>query len=568
MKHQLPAILLGTAVFLGSCASSETDESGVAASEDQIVVTGSRMQRMHMDSPAPSALAYAVAPAPEPEAIAPPPPQPGDIDRERFPDEAPNPVKLVADEPVSTFSVDVDTASYARVRRYLNDGELPPSDAVRIEELINYFDYDYRLPEDKGAPFAVSATMAPNPWNPNTQLLHVGLKGYDIEVEQRPAANLVFLLDVSGSMNAPDRLGLVKRSMRLLVDQMTAEDTVSIVVYAGAAGAVLEPTKGTRAGKRKIRAALDGLQAGGSTAGGEGLRLAYSLAEQNFDEDALNRVILATDGDFNVGVTSDERLEDFVTRKRDSGIYLSVFGFGRGNYNDRMMQAIAQAGNGNAGYIDSLKEARKALHDDMQSALFPIANDVKIQLEFNPARIAEYRLIGYETRMLRREDFSNDKVDAGEIGAGHEVTAIYEVAAPGSDGLRIEPSRYAANAAAADTDYGDEFGFLRIRYKLPGEDVSKLIERPVTQADALATIEDADNATRFATAVAGFGQLLRNEPYLDGFGYDDVITLANGAKGDDPFGYRAEFVSLARLADSAAGLPELETPGSGETQRQ
>lgn len=487
-------------------------------------------------------------------------PEPGDIDRERFPDEEYNPVQLVSEEPVSTFSVDVDTASYAVVRRYLSDGIMPPSDAVRIEEMVNYFDYDYPYPDDRQQPFSVSTTLAPSPWNENAQLLHIGLQGFDIIPEERPRANLVFLLDVSGSMNQADKLPLLQQSMRMLVDQLNDDDSVSIVVYAGAAGAVLEPTPGSE--RARIRAAIDNLSAGGSTAGGEGLRLAYNLAEQNFDEDAVNRIILATDGDFNVGVTSDESLEDFITRQRDSGIYLSILGFGRGNYNDRLMQTLAQAGNGTAAYIDSLNEARKVLADEMQGSLFPIANDVKIQIEFNPALVAEYRLIGYETRMLRREDFSNDAVDAGEIGAGHEVTAIYEIVAPDSPGRLIEPGRYEEVAETPEA-FSDEIAFLRVRYKLPGEDESLLIERPITSADEVAEIDQLNTEARWAFAVAGFAQLLRNEPYLHDFGYDEVIALAQPARGEDEFGYRAEFIQLVRAAAAAADLPSLERPGQG-----
>jgi Ca-activated chloride channel family protein len=364
-------------------------------------------------------------------------------------------------------------------------------------------------------------------------------------------------------MDEPNKLPLLKQSLRMLVEQLEDEDTVSIVVYAGAAGAVLEPTPGAQRGK--ILAALENLSAGGSTAGGEGLRLAYSLAEQSFDPDAVNRIILATDGDFNVGVTDDERLEDFVARKRESGIYLSVLGFGQGNYNDALMQTIAQAGDGTAAYIDSLNEARKVLHDEMTGTLFPIADDVKIQIEFNPHRVAEYRLIGYETRMLRREDFSNDAVDAGEIGAGHEVTAVYEIAAPGSAGLRIEPSRYAPVEASLE-DRGEELAFLRVRYKLPGEDDSRLIEQPITEANAVEDIAQASSETRWVAAVAAYGQLLRRDPYTEGYDFDDVIELAQGARGEDPFGYRAEFIQLARLADAAAALNPLEGKVAGGTQ--
>ncbi len=485
-------------------------------------------------------------------------PVPGDVDRERFPDEEPNPVRLVSEEPVSTFSVDVDTASYALVRSHLSDGVLPPGQAVRPEEMINYFDYDYPLPDGREQPFSVNVTVSPSPWNENAQLLHVGLQGYDIIPEERPRANLVFLLDVSGSMNDPDKLPLLQQSMRMLVDQLNDDDMVSIVVYAGAAGAVLEPTPGSE--RSRILAAIDNLQAGGSTAGGEGMRLAYALARQNFDENAVNRVILATDGDFNVGVTQDERLEDFVERQREEEIYLSVLGFGRGNYNDALMQTVAQAGNGTAAYIDSLNEARKVLHDEMQGALFPIANDVKIQIEFNPARVAEYRLIGYETRMLNREDFNNDEVDAGEIGAGHEVTAIYEIVAPDSEGRLIDESRYGP-APETETEFSEEIAFLRVRYKLPGEDESRLIERPITDQDAYDSLEAVGGEARFAYAVAGFAQLLRDEPFLNDFGYDDVIALAQTGRGEDPFGYRAEFVQLVRVAQSAAALPTLDRPG-------
>ena len=461
---------------------------------------------------------------------------------------------------MSTFSVDVDTASYAVVRRFLNDATIPPSDAVRVEELINYFDYDYPLPDDRDAPFFVSTTVLPTPWNSDTRLIHIGLKGYDVVPEQTPRANLVFLLDVSGSMSAADKLPLLKQSIRMLTEQLDDDDTVSIVVYAGAAGAVLEPTPASDRGR--VLAALESLSAGGSTAGGEGLRLAYALAERTFDERAINRIILATDGDFNVGVTSGERLEDFVERKRETGIYLSVLGFGHGNYNDALMQTIAQAGNGTAAYIDSLQEARKVLHDEMQSVLFPIANDVKIQVEFNPRHVAEYRLIGYETRMLRREDFSNDAVDAGEIGAGHEVTAIYEVAAPGSAGRLIEDARYGPEPAAAASRFDDEIAFLRIRYKLPGEDESLLIERPISDRDAVSDVAAAPQEARFGIAVALFGQLLLGEPYLRGSGYDAALALAQGARGEDSFGYRAEFVQLVRLAEAAAALPPLEGRGA------
>jgi Ca-activated chloride channel family protein len=486
----------------------------------------------------------------------PPPRMAGDIDTEKYPEAKPNPVKSVAAEPVSTFSIDVDTAAYANVRRYLNEGTLPPRDAVRIEELINYFDYDYPLPKTRARPFEPAVALAPSPWASGKTLLHIGLQGYDVRPAARPPLNLVLLIDTSGSMDEPNKLPLVKKAIRILVDELTAKDRVAMVVYAGSAGVVLEPTRGDD--KNAILGALDKLSAGGSTAGGEGIALAYEMAERNFDKNAVNRVIQATDGDFNVGIADPKRLEDFVARKRESGIYLSELGFGEGNYNDLMMQKLSQAGNGIAAYIDTVAEARKVLHDQMQSALLPIADDVKIQVEFNPGRVAEYRLIGYETRMLNREDFSNDRVDAGEIGAGANVTAIYELTPVGGKTL-IEPLRYGAPAPSAGKS--NEIAFLRIRYKPPGAKDSILIERPITDADAFATLAGAPESTRFATAVAGYGQMLRGDPYLDKtYGWDDVIALANSAKGKDEFGWRAEFVGLARAAKAAKAFPEPPSP--------
>ncbi len=393
--------------------------------------------------------------APQPGRVA------GDIDREKYPDAKTNPVKAVAAEPVSTFSIDVDTASYANVRRYLADGQLPPKDAVRVEELINYFDYNYPLPKTRERPFEPTVALVPSPWANGKTLLHIGLQGYDVRPAERPPLNLVLLIDTSGSMNEENKLPLVKKAMRILVDELTAKDHISLVAYAGSAGVVLEPTSGDQKGK--ILGALDQLSAGGSTAGGEGIALAYTMAERNFSKGAVNRVIQATDGDFNVGIADPKRLEDFVSRQRDSGIYLTELGFGEGNYNDLMMQKLAQAGNGIASYIDTVAEARKVLHDQMQSALLPIADDVKIQVEFNPGRVAEYRLIGYETRMLNREDFNNDKVDAGEIGAGANVTAIYELTPAGGKTM-IDPLRYQAAPKPAATTPSGEIAFLKIRY--------------------------------------------------------------------------------------------------------
>ncbi len=477
-----------------------------------------------------------------------PQPRPGTIDRERYEDVDPNPVHQVAADPVSTFSVDVDTASYSNVRRFLTRGQLPPRDAVRIEELINYFDYDYPLPRTRARPFEPIVSLAPSPWNEGRLLMHVAVQGYDVVPTRRPPLNLVLLIDVSGSMSPQDRLPLAIQGFRMLTEHLTARDRVSIVVYAGAAGAVLEPTPGDE--RARINAALDNLRAGGSTAGGAGLALAYSLAQRNFDRTAINRVIIATDGDFNVGVVGDAPLEDFVSRQRQTGIYLSVLGFGGGNYNDRLMQTLAQNGNGVAAYIDTLSEARRVLSDEMQSALFPIANDVRIQVEFNPAHVAEYRLVGYETRMMRREDFNNDAVDSGDIGSGHAVTAIYELTPPGGPTLN-DPLRY-QRGASPPPGPANEIAFVRVRYKLPGESNSRLIERPVTRTDLASTIRQASEQARWATAVAGFGQLLRGDPYLARtYGWEDVIALAQSARGADPYGWRAEFVQLARAAQTA-----------------
>lgn len=509
---------------------------------------------MVMSQPAPTA---GMAP---PQQV--PQPLPGDIDRERYEDVEINPVKLVAEEPVSTFSIDVDTASYAVARRYLNSGTLPPRDAVRIEELINYFDYAYPMPDGPENPFSMNVNIAPSPWAEGRELMQIGIQGYDIEAEERPPLNLTLLIDVSGSMRADNKLPLAKQAIGMLVDQMTEDDSVSIAVYAGAAGEVLEPTRASEANKGKILAAFENLSAGGSTAGGEGLRLAYSLAERNFNEDGVNRVMLLTDGDFNVGIADPERLEDFVSRKRETGIYLSVLGFGQGNYNDALMQKIAQTGNGMASYVDTLNEARKVLNDDLTGNLFPIADDVKIQVEFNPARVAEYRLIGYETRMLNREDFNNDAVDAGDIGAGTSVTAIYEITPVGSDARLIDDSRY--QPAPETSGPEGEYAFLKLRQKAPGAEESELVTRPITEDDRVESIDAAPSWARFATAVAGYGQLLRGDPYTGpDYDFDNVIELAQTAKGEDVFGYRAEFINLARLAKTAAAQARLEREGEG-----
>ena len=474
--------------------------------------------------------------------------------RDRFTELTPNPVKVVTEEPVSTFSIDVDTASYAYLRATLNEGYLPGRDAVRTEELVNYFPYDYAPPETRDPPFAAHVSVMPAPWSDAARLMHIGIKGYALDRAAAPRANLVFLIDTSGSMNEPNKLPLLVRSLKLLLTALAPEDRVAIVTYAGEAGVVLEPTPVSDRGT--ILASLERLAARGSTAGAEGIREAYRLAGQHMVEGGVNRVILATDGDFNVGITDPQALEDYIARKRSSGVSLSVLGFGMGNYNDDLMQRLARSGNGNAAYIDTLSEARKVLLEEAASMLVTIASDVKIQVEFNPAAVREYRLIGYETRMLAREDFRNDKVDAGEIGAGHTVTAIYELIPAGSDGERIPSLRYQGAEAGPSTVFDGELAFLKIRYKLPGAESSTLITRPVVAADAFGTADAAPRDVRFAAAVAAFGELLRGGRYTGDYGYGDLIALAQGARGEDPFGYRNEFLRLVRLAESIAALED------------
>ena len=523
----------------------------------------------------PRAEALRMRPAAPPSPAPPPPPPPmvaapaqaladasgfyavgkraGDIETEKYPGAASNPIHQVAADPISTFSIDVDTASYANVRRFLTDGRLPPKDAVRVEELVNYFDYGYAAPRDAAEPFRAYTAVAPSPWAAGKQIVHIGLQGYDIPHTQRPPLNLVFLIDTSGSMTSEDKLPLAAKAMNILIDQLSPADRVSMVAYAGSAGAVLAPTSGAE--KLKMRCALGALHAGGSTAGGEGLALAYALAQQTFRKDAVNRVILLTDGDFNVGVADPSKLKDFVADKRRTGIYLSVYGFGRGNYNDVMMQTLAQNGNGTAGYIDTLEEGRRLFRDDFSGSVFPIADDVKIQVEFNPATVSEYRLIGYETRMLAAEDFNNDRVDAGEVGSGVSVTALYEVTPVGGP-ASVDPLRYGASNPPRPGPAG-ELAFLKIRYKLPGGQDSRLMQQPIGAASAYPTVEAAPEATRWAVSVAAYGQTLRGDPWLSpGFGWDRIESLAQGARGPDPDGQRAEFIRLVRAAKDGRRLNE------------
>ncbi|PRY78095.1 Ca-activated chloride channel family protein [Yoonia maritima] len=450
-----------------------------------------------------------------------------------------NPLKITSEEPVSTFSIDVDTAAYSLLRSSLSRGQLPPANAVRIEELINYFPYDYPTPDAGDAPFRTTVSSFETPWNANTQLVHIALQGQMPAIEDRPPLNLVFLIDTSGSMGSPDKLPLLKQSFRLMLDQLRPEDEVAIVEYAGSAGQVLAPTAASD--RTTILQAIQSLGAGGSTNGQGGLEQAYTVADAMAADDEVSRVILATDGDFNVGINNPDTLKDFIADKRDTGTYLSVLGFGRGNLDDATMQALAQNGNGTAAYIDTLSEAQKVLVDQLSGALFPIAGDVKVQVEFNPAQVAEYRLIGYETRALNREDFNNDIVDAGELGAGHSVTAIYEITPVGSLAQLSDPLRYAPNTVAATSD---EIGFVKLRYKAPGEYISQLIETPIIGQSIPGT------EAIFAAAIAGFGQLLRDDSHLGDWSYDEAIALANANRGDDNFGYRTEAVQLMRLVQS------------------
>ncbi|WP_341862702.1 von Willebrand factor type A domain-containing protein [Gymnodinialimonas sp. 57CJ19] len=465
---------------------------------------------------------------------------------EEFANADANPLQVVAEDPVSTFSIDVDTASYALLRSTLNRGQLPAPDAVRIEEMVNYFPYDYPAPTaDDVSPFRPTVQVFQTPWNPDTQLLHIGIQGEMPAVEDRPPLNLVFLIDTSGSMNDPAKLPLLIQSFRLMLDRLNPDDEVAIVTYAGSAGVALEPTAASDTAT--ISAALTALQAGGGTNGVGGLEEAYRLAAEMTDDGDVSRVLLATDGDFNVGINDPTALEDYIAEQRETGIYLSVLGFGRGNLQDDTMQALAQNGNGTAAYIDTLHEAQRVLVDQMAGALYPIADDLKVQVEFNPEVIAEYRLIGYETRALAREDFANDAVDAGDIGAGHSVTAIYEITPVGSPAVLVAPLRYAADDGAEDVPFSDELGFISLRWKEPGAEDSQLVDFPIARAVA----EPGEDA-QFAAAIAGFGQLLRGSDFLGDWDYADAIALANANRGADEFGYRTEAVQLMRLAESMA----------------
>ncbi|NJN73956.1 MAG: VWA domain-containing protein [Limnothrix sp. RL_2_0] len=486
------------------------------------------------------------APLPETEGEIPVAPQ--DLSQEDYELINDNPFFLAKTQPLSTFAIDVDTAAYSNVRRFLNDGMLPPADAVRIEEMINYFNYDYPQPTDD-KPFSITTELSEAPWQPQHQLVKIGIQGRDIESEVLPPSNLVFLFDVSGSMNEPNKLPLLKSAFRLLVNELRPEDKVAIAVYAGSSGLVLPATPGSE--KDTILAALDSLEAGGSTAGGEGIELAYKEAINNLIEGGNNRIILATDGDFNVGVSSDAELVRLIEKKRDQGVFLTVLGFGSGNLKDSKMEQLANKGNGNYAYIDSILEAKKVLVTEMGATLLTLAKDVKIQVEFNPSQVQAYRLIGYENRLLAAQDFNDDTKDAGELGAGHSVTALYEIVPAGIDSPvdlpQIDELKYQATQTPT-ADFGNELMQLKLRYKQPNGDTSELISQAI--ANQSKPLASASDDFRFAAAIAEFGMLLRESPYSGESSFDEVLTLAKNAKGDDLEGYRSEFIRLVETAQA------------------
>ncbi len=452
-----------------------------------------------------------------------------------------NPFIAVASEPLSTFSIDVDTASYANVRRMIENGQLPPKDAVRLEEFVNYFPYSYGQPET-GAPFAVDVEVGTAPWAPKHKLVRIGIEAPKALPEERKASNLVFLLDVSGSMNSEDKLPLLKKALHMLVQELGAEDTVSIVVYAGASGLAMPATRCSES--YQVHMALERLNAGGSTNGGAGIELAYQVARENYIDGGINRVILATDGDFNIGVTDDGSLVRLIEEKAKSGVFLSVLGFGRGNLQDSKMESLADKGNGNYAYIDSVLEAKKVLVDQLGATLETVAKDVKVQVEFNPAEVEGYRLIGYENRLLEAQDFNDDTKDAGEIGAGHTVTALYEVVPKGVklEAPKVDALRYQKQKSLADSEFDDELLFVKLRYKQPEGDVSTLIVEPVLASGA--DFQELSGDTRWATAVAAYAMVLRDSPYKGTATIHDVQRWALESVGDDRGGYRAQFIGL------------------------
>lgn len=531
-------------------ADAEKDNFADAAAPEPVAMTAPVPKPGHMPAPKypAEAMRSGMLHQRASQAIAGQPAYTQPANTERYQDHADNPLQIAADNPGSTFSIDVDTGSYTNVRRMLTANQLPPGDAVRAEEFLNYFDYGYTPPTTRDTPFSVTTELAAAPWSTQRKLLLVGIKGYELPQGEIPPSNLVFLIDTSGSMNSPDKLPLLRDAFKQMVPNLRAQDRVSIVVYAGSAGLVLAPTPGDQ--RQRILDALDSLSAGGSTNGGAGIQLAYTTAKQNLIKGGINRVVLATDGDFNVGTTDDEALKTLVAREREHGVALTTLGFGAGNYNEQLAEQLADIGNGNHAYIDTLAEARKVLVAEAGATLFTIAKDVKIQVEFNPAAVSEYRLIGYENRQLRREDFNNDRIDAGEIGAGHDVTALYELTLVGDGGSQVDPLRYGGGNKPANSVGAQEIAFVKLRYKQPNEDTSRLIERPLRKSELQ---DSASERLRFAAAVAAFADTLRGGTHLGAFDLERIATLAHGARGRDSDGYRAEFLTLVATARRLKG---------------
>ncbi len=557
MNRRIIGFLLLIGVFLASCQQKTTEYEPV-----------SRMKSHPNEKPTAMPKDGEVAEAPQKLLPPPPPPPPAleesveeeidiafddiglgvdkdvDFSQEDYSKIVENAFMNPKDEPLSTFSIDVDNASYSNVRRMLNYGTMPNPNAVRIEEMVNYFTYDYPQPQGEH-PFSINTEVNECPWNADHQLLHVGLQGYKVDFEQAPANNLVFLLDVSGSMNSPGKLPLVKESMEMILEELREEDRVAIVVYAGAAGLVLPSTSASDKGR--IMAAIDELSAGGSTAGGAGIQLAYKVAKENFKKNGNNRVILCTDGDFNVGVSSESGLEELIEDKRKEGVFLTVLGFGTGNYQDAKMETLSNKGNGNYGYIDNLNEAKKMLVNEMGGTFLTIAKDVKVQIEFNPEYVESYRLVGYENRMLNHQDFDDDTKDAGELGAGHSVTALYEIVPKGMMESKGRNLRYQERLSKS---VGDELAYVKFRYKKPDGQTSILLEQTIENANT--PIEKASENFRFSAAVAAWGLLLRNSEFKGNANYETVHGLARNAMGDDAFGYRREFLDLVKLSSELA----------------
>lgn len=565
--HRRSIMRHGTCRFLAVCGLVAALAAAGCATKELVKPEAAALQELaEIPQPAPYMDAKTAIAPPMMVRMPPmpfPPASPGDFNTESYDRVNENAFLQVINNPLSTFSIDVDTASYTNVRRFITDGRLPPRDAVRIEELVNYFTYEYPQPS-KGEPFSFTTELTETPWKSGNRLLLIGLQGMRIPLEKLPPANLVFLIDVSGSMDEENKLPLLVKSFKLLVGQLRPQDRVAIVVYAGRAGLVLPATSGGE--KRTILAALDSLHAGGSTAGGQGIELAYAVARENFIKNGNNRVILATDGDFNVGASSDADMERLIEEKRKDGVFLSVLGYGMGNYKDSKMQKLADRGNGNYAYIDTLLEAKKVLISQFGGTLMTIAKDVKMQVEFNPAKVKAYRLIGYEKRMLRTEDFADDKKDAGELGSGHTVTALYEIvpadgADAGSRELTYQTTRVKDSAKASA-----ELATIRFRYKKPQADTSKELVRKIPAA--VTKLDKAGSTIGFAAAVAEWGMLLRNSEHKGTASYAQVLGLARAAKGADHEGYRAEFIRLvemSELLDVKSKATLKTTPADGQT---